>query len=321
MRKKFYGMALAVVMAGAVSMMSGTVALANYNQKEAEESEASKDEVPQVVSEEKPDGTPFSIAGNGEVLDDISDDETKQFITVRTKNNQTFFVVIDRANSIDNVYMLSMIDENDLEEFLEDSEEEDEPQVVLPENSGVELDENGNPIQSDAVTEDSKSDGNSGGLLWMAIGVVVLGGGGYYFFKIRKPKQQGGVNTGNGLQSGINSEADSEYNDDGEYEDDDAEYDDDEYDDEDIDEEDVETENDDEEMDFEFEDEDSGDEKKERVEEQAKETGKGQKEHSEPKVEDNTEDYYDEDDEPVEPEKPVRRRRRRRNKKTQIEQS
>ena len=52
MRKKFYGMALAVVMAGAVSMMSGTVALANYNQKEAEESEASKDEVPQVVSEE-----------------------------------------------------------------------------------------------------------------------------------------------------------------------------------------------------------------------------------------------------------------------------
>ena len=130
--KRFTGMmrgfAAAMAAVGVLSGIGTMPVMAQYN-----ETEAQATEVPEVVKEEKPDGTPFSVSGNGEVLDDITGDETKQFITVRTKNNQTFFVVIDRANKVDNVYMLSMIDENDLAEFLEEEEETAIPQIQLPE--------------------------------------------------------------------------------------------------------------------------------------------------------------------------------------------
>ena len=64
-------------------------------------------------------GTAFTTPGNGEVKDDITDDSTKEFLTVTTKNNNTFYIVIDRSATSQNVYMLSQIDENDLSEFLD----------------------------------------------------------------------------------------------------------------------------------------------------------------------------------------------------------
>lgn len=65
--------------------------------------------------------------------------------------------MIDRAKNSENVYMLSMIDEYDLQEFLTDEErngkEEEKPAVVLPETKpepepDVEIEE---PEQDDTV--------------------------------------------------------------------------------------------------------------------------------------------------------------------------
>ena len=99
-----------------------------------------KEEPAQVIEEEEPteeEKIPFTIAGNGEVEDNITDDSSKEFFTVKTKGGNTFFLVIDRARNSENVYMLSMIDEYDLQEFLTDEErngkEEEKPAVVLPE--------------------------------------------------------------------------------------------------------------------------------------------------------------------------------------------
>ena len=99
-----------------------------------------KEEPVQVIEEEEPteeEKFPFTIAGNGEVEDNITDDSSKEFFTVKTKGGNTFFLVIDRARNNENVYMLSMIDEYDLQEFLTDEErngkEEEKPAVVLPE--------------------------------------------------------------------------------------------------------------------------------------------------------------------------------------------
>ena len=38
--------------------------------------------------------TPFSVPGNGQILDDKNNDSTKQFLTVQTKNGNTFFLVL-----------------------------------------------------------------------------------------------------------------------------------------------------------------------------------------------------------------------------------
>ena len=84
------------------------------------------EEPAQVVEEAEPteeEKIPFTIAGNGEVEDNMMDDPSKEFFTVKTKGGNTFFLVIDRARNSENVYMLSMIDEYDYHAELLDYEE------------------------------------------------------------------------------------------------------------------------------------------------------------------------------------------------------
>ena len=141
-----------------------------------------------VISEEKPEKTeitPFSVAGNGQLLDDITDDETKQFLTVQTKNGNTFFMVIDRSRNSENVYMLSLIDENDLAEFIEEEElepAEEKPAVIVKEP------------RTEPVQEESQPEPEKGGMGMGALFTIILLGagsiGGYYYFKVWKPKRE-----------------------------------------------------------------------------------------------------------------------------------
>lgn len=55
-------------------------------------------------------GTAFTTPGNGEVKDDITDDSTKEFLTVTTKNNNTFYIVIDRSATSQNLWNDSQTD-------------------------------------------------------------------------------------------------------------------------------------------------------------------------------------------------------------------
>ena len=134
-------------------------------------------------------GTPFSVPGNGQLVDDMADDESKQFLTVQTKNGNTFFMVLDRSNNTENVYMLSMIDENDLAEFIGDTKEDpkqEQPSVIIPETEKPSV-----PEEPEMETEPEEKEGgtNTGALL--AVIVLLAGGiGGYYYFKVVKPRQE-----------------------------------------------------------------------------------------------------------------------------------
>ena len=149
MKKTVRNLAAMLVMAAAV-LLSGKMTAYAYVDETAEA-------VPEpVISEETPEETettPFSVAGNGQLLDDISDDETKQFLTVQTKNGNTFFMVIDRSRNSENVYMLSLIDENDLAEFLgeDETELEEEKPAVAVEEPRLE------PVQEEPRTEPEKT--------------------------------------------------------------------------------------------------------------------------------------------------------------------
>lgn len=144
----------------------------------------------QVVEEAEPteeEKIPFTIAGNGEVEDNIVDDPSKEFFTVKTKGGNTFFLVIDRARNSENVYMLSMIDEYDLQEFLDDEErngqqEEETPAVVLPETK---------PEPTPDVEIEEPKEESSGGMnkILLLVFVAALGGAGaFFYFYIYKPK-------------------------------------------------------------------------------------------------------------------------------------
>ena len=147
------------------------------------------EEPAQVVEEEEPteeENIPFTIAGNGEVEDNIVDDPSKEFFTVKTKDGNTFFLVIDRARTSENVYMLSMIDEYDLQEFLDDEErngkqEEETPAVVLPETQAE-------PEPEVEIEEEEEPSGNMNQILLLVFVAALGGAGAFFYFYIYKPK-------------------------------------------------------------------------------------------------------------------------------------
>ena len=153
-------------------------------------------------------GEPFSIEGNGQIVDDAFNDDTKEFITVQTKNNQTFFVVIDRANAINNVYMLSQIDEDDLSQFLDEDDEADMVDIS---------DLNDISQQMDETKE--KSSGN--GIMLYVVLILAVGGilAAYYYIRIYKPRQEENEAESENLENeGYEEDEDYEDEEEGNYE-------------------------------------------------------------------------------------------------------
>lgn len=168
----------AMLMMMATVLLSGTMTAYAYVDESAEAEPVIMEETP-----EETEPTPFSVAGNGELLDDITNDETKQFLTVQTKNGNTFFMVIDRSRNSENVYMLSLIDEYDLAEFIEEEKTEpveEKPAVVVEEPKPE-------PVKEEPQPE--KGGMGMGALLAMIL-LGAGGVGGYYYFKIWKPKRE-----------------------------------------------------------------------------------------------------------------------------------
>ena len=163
------------------------------SQEEAQTEEAAgTDKVLPENTDNTSTGTAFSTPGNGEVKDDITDSSSKEFLTVTTKNNNTFYIVIDRSATSQNVYMLSQIDENDLSEFLD----KDSTATVVtpqPDKSKVVLDETNNEdVDKEATVDPEKTASAKTNMGAMAtILILALGGvAAYYYFKIYKPKKE-----------------------------------------------------------------------------------------------------------------------------------
>lgn len=156
-----------------------------------------------VLEETDETGTAFSTPGNAQVQDDITEDSTKEFLTITTKNNNTFYLVIDRSSSTENVYMLSQIDENDLQEFLDNgatiSEETSVPSVVLEESdtSSVTPGNEEEPVPEEE--QENAPTGNLAGVLAILL-FAGAGAGAYYYFKIRKKKAEAEEENSEGLE-------------------------------------------------------------------------------------------------------------------------
>lgn len=133
----------------------------------------------------------FSVDGNGEVLDNIMDEKSgKEFYTIVTANNNTYYLIIDHASSTKNVYMLSMIDENDLKEFL--SEEEPEVPEDVGKTPTVDFGEDTKDEEpsGDDKQEEPKKDNNILGTVLIILALGAVAGGVYFYFKIYKPKKE-----------------------------------------------------------------------------------------------------------------------------------
>ena len=152
-------------------------------------------------------GTPLTPDGNLELVDDVyQTSDGKQFITVQSKNDNTFYVVIDRNKNGENVYFLNLVDEADLMALMQDGEvtvkctctdrcEAGDVDLNCPvckanltECTGT-VKEEPEPTVAPEEPEEPESEKSSSAPLLLLLLIAGLGAGGaVYWFKFRKQK-------------------------------------------------------------------------------------------------------------------------------------
>ena len=131
------------------------------------------------------DNRTLTPTGNAQLLDDVTDNENLQFITVTARDGNVFYFVIDHGAESENVYFLNVVDEADLNALIE-KEETKVPEEPVEDPTLTELE---NPSEPEEPIEPEEPEGNNAGFIIILVIAVVAGIGGYYY-KVILPKKK-----------------------------------------------------------------------------------------------------------------------------------
>ena len=144
-------------------------------------------------------GMPYQADGNSHTLDVLYSAATnKQFITLQSKNGNTFYLVIDYDKPIDEeaemyeTYFLNLVDERDLLALMSDEEKEEVP-TPTPEIIYVTPEPTAIPAPTPVVTEPEPEKKPDQMTAVIALAAIVLLGVGIVVYML-KNKGQGGKN-------------------------------------------------------------------------------------------------------------------------------
>lgn len=168
----------------------------------------------QPVTERDPN--PLTPDGQATVVDDATDEDGKEFYTIVTPAENTFYLVIDKQRDSDNVYFLNAVTESDLLALAEqDDGTGGTPEAAIPEPEKCSCKELCEPgaVNTDCpvckldlsgcegtAPEAPPADGepeaqkpakeNNTGAVVLAVLVALAAGGAGYYFKVLKPKKE-----------------------------------------------------------------------------------------------------------------------------------
>ena len=168
----------------AVFALSGMTAFAQSNDNSAQT---------ETVIEDNRTLTP---KGNAQLVDDISDNENLQFITVTARDGNVFYFVIDKGAQSENVYFLNTVDESDLEALVEKSDKKPtatakpEQTENTAETDLTETDKKNTDSKTEkSEQQEQKQQKNNSGLFIILALAAAAGVGGYYY-KVILPKKK-----------------------------------------------------------------------------------------------------------------------------------
>ena len=142
------------------------------------------------VKETEPEAAvPLTPEGNLTIVDDLEGEqaEDKQFITVKTKAGNTFYLIIDRAGKENNVYFLNLVDEADLRALMEEDGNLEPPPGEGADPTDPVPEPDPTPEPETEVEEPEPAESMNPTPIILVI-LILLGGGGLWYFKLRKPK-------------------------------------------------------------------------------------------------------------------------------------
>lgn len=130
------------------------------------------------------DNRTLTPKGNARLVDDVTDNENLQFITVTARDGNVFYFVIDKGANSENVYFLNTVDESDLTALVEDySPTAAEPKPEAPPSPEPEQTEQEQPKQPEQKKGSSPT-------LYIFLALIAAGVIGGYYFKVILPKKK-----------------------------------------------------------------------------------------------------------------------------------
>ena len=160
-------------------------------------------------------GEPLEDEGNAYTRDLLYDKATnKQFITIQTKNGNTFYIVIDYDAPINDeeeqyqTYFLNMVDESDLLALMDEEAVAELTTCVcdthceagavnvecpvcktnMSECTGV-VPEPETPVEDDTEQPEEPKSGSNMGMIIAIVAIAGVGGAAYYYFKFIRGKK------------------------------------------------------------------------------------------------------------------------------------
>ena len=142
------------------------------------------------------DNRTLTPKGNAQLVDDVSDNENLQFITVTARDGNVFYFVIDKGAQSENVYFLNTVDESDLEALIEKSDKKptatakSEQTENTAETDSTETDKKNTDSKTEKSeqSEQNRQKNNSG--LFIILALAAAAGIGGYYYKVILPKKK-----------------------------------------------------------------------------------------------------------------------------------
>ena len=131
---------------------------------------------------------PLTPDGTGTVIDNVTNEDGKEFFTITTPSKHVFYLIIDRQKNAENVYFLDAVTDKDLLALAKSDNEDvsgssSSKAASTPETSSAPT--ASTPTVSSASRPEKQN--NSAGIAAVAVLAVILVGAVVWFFKFRKP--------------------------------------------------------------------------------------------------------------------------------------